>query len=87
MFREAQYKKKITEWKFGKKVKAREMQHILRKENQQRKIDPEKRSDYFVRGRIVDPDKVERFKRDHPRASMVFPESGKAPLISKPTNH
>ena len=70
------YKAKIDKWKLGKNVKTREMQHILRIKHEQHLENPEKRSDYFVRGHVVEERKIERFRRDNLRLSSIFPVSG-----------
>lgn len=57
--RERQYKRRITEWRLDKNIKDDEMRAMLRKAKERRRQG--KDSVFYVRGRLVDPKKMERF--------------------------
>jgi hypothetical protein len=59
--REKQYKTKISQWRLDKKVKDGEMKAIVRKQAK-RKLEG-KDSGFRVRGRAVEPKKIERYKK------------------------
>ncbi|KAH8816514.1 hypothetical protein F5884DRAFT_226365 [Xylogone sp. PMI_703] len=60
---ERQYKRRISKWGLDKNVKKSEMQAIVRK--QQTRIGEDKESAFRVRGREVEPLKIQRWMRQH----------------------
>ena len=59
--RERQYKRKITSWRLDKNLKDHEMRAILAVRNS--RLARGEKSVFYVRGRRVDPVKIERFAR------------------------
>src|SRR5271156_144295 len=60
------YKKRITSWGFDKKHKLHEVQAIIRKCAQRSAAG--KRTTFYLRGRLVDLDDIERFLKRKPRS-------------------
>ena len=73
---EGQYKRKINWWKLDKNVKSKEMQHVIRIQNEERRENPAKRSDYYIRGHLIMPSKIDRFKREHSVVAKIDGQSG-----------
>ena len=61
MNRERQYKRKISFWRLDKNIKESEMRAILAVRDS--RIARGKQSVFYVRGRRVDPAKIDRFAR------------------------
>ena len=57
--RERQYKRKISSWRLDKNIKDHEMRAILAVRTS--RIAQGKKSIFYVRGRRVDPAKIDRF--------------------------
>ncbi|KAL8718516.1 MAG: hypothetical protein Q9225_004365 [Loekoesia sp. 1 TL-2023] len=69
-----QFKSKIKEWKFDKKVKTKEMKHLIRIRNKRLP----KETNFRVRGKLVNAAKIERFERTHPTSSDLSPSTHSA---------
>ena len=59
LFRERQYKRRIAQWHLDKKVKDDEMRIMLRNQKQRKREG--KKSIFTIRGRRVNPKKIEQF--------------------------
>ncbi|CAN9213187.1 unnamed protein product [Alternaria alternata] len=72
-----QYRSRLTQWKLDKNIKPEEMKAIVRHRQQRNLIDTDKGSFKFrVRGREVEPQKIERWMRKHElRESMIYAPS------------
>jgi phage-related protein len=72
-----QYRSRLTQWKLDKNIKPEEMKAIVRYRQQRNLIDTGKGSLKFrVRGREVEPQKIERWMRKHElRESMIYAPS------------
>ncbi|RQM05664.1 hypothetical protein DH86_00003421 [Scytalidium sp. 3C] len=66
---ERQYKRRIGKWGLDKNVKKSEMQAIVRK--QQTRIGDDKESAFRVRGREVEPLKIQRWMKQHGQGDVT----------------
>ena len=60
MYRERQYKRKVTAWKLDKNIKDADMKVMLRKQLK-RKLEDEKESEFTLNGRPVPSQKMCRY--------------------------
>ena len=65
--RKDQYKKKISKWRFQRKVTAREKSHMIRIRHQRRRGNQSKKTQFRVRQQPVDNALLDRYQRDNPR--------------------
>jgi hypothetical protein len=68
---ERQYKRRIGKWGLDKNVKKSEMRAIVRK--QQSRIGDDKESAFRVRGREVEPLKIQRWMKQHGQEDALSP--------------
>ncbi|KAF0644328.1 hypothetical protein FPSE5266_20048 [Fusarium pseudograminearum] len=79
-----QYRTRITQWGKDKNIKPQEMSAIVRKRQQRRMVEVDKREQTFtVRGRGVEPHKIDRWmtRNDVPQTSLYAP----SPAASTPS--
>ncbi|WXC58018.1 hypothetical protein SNK03_003916 [Fusarium graminearum] len=79
-----QYRTRITQWGKDKNVKSQEMSAIVRKRQQRRLVEVDKREQTFtVRGRDVEPHKIDRWmtRNNVPQTSLYAP----SPAASTPS--
>ena len=69
--RERQYKRKISYWRLDKNIKESEMRAILAVRDI--RIERGKQSVFYVRGRRVDPAKIDRFAKRKLSLELQFP--------------
>lgn len=61
-----QYRTRISQWGRDKKIKPAEMAAIVRKRQQRKLVENDKRDQRFtVRDRVVDPQKIDRWMNRH----------------------
>ena len=65
----------IKKWKIDKNAKANEMRHVIRIQNKRLREDLSKKTNFRIRHKPVDENKIERFKREH--AVLASPKSGR----------
>ncbi len=71
---------KLEQWKLKKNVSSREMQNIVRIQ-QKRKAEDDKETRFTVRGRSVEPDKIERWQKRQKKDGEVDPEASSRVLV------
>ena len=62
-----QYKKKVKEWGFQKRITAREKKHMIEIEDARRNGNPPKETVFRIRNREVNPALLERYRKEHRR--------------------
>lgn len=79
-----QYRTRISQWRLDKNVKTNEMRAIVRKRQQRKLVEPNKRELVFaVRENIVEPEKVDRWmRRNKISESIPYAPSPDAPTPS-----